>query len=248
MKIAIVGATGTSGRATALAAQRAGHEVVALSRASGVDLHTGEGLAQALRGADTVIDTSNAFPASSDTSLVDAFAGATQRLVEASQQAGVQRLVHLSICNIDHPAFDDFDYYLAKRAQEKVLAASSLPHAIIRSAQWMEFALNPTPVTQTETEVKVQDWLIQPIAVDTVAEVLVQAAETPRDRKIAGHEQIRLPELTQAYLHAIGDHRKVTAVAPVVDELTEGIMLAPEDAELLGPTVAQWVAQQSANA
>ena len=246
MKIALVGATGTAGRATAHAAQQAGHEVIALSRATGIDLHTGEGLAEALNGAQVVIDTSNAFPADPAASLVDTFSDVTKTLEKACQHAGVQHLVHLSICNIDHPAFDDFDYYLAKRAQEKVLEDSSLPHSIVRSAQWMEFALNPAAVTQTETNVKVHNWLIQPIAVETVAKVLVQtAAERPRNRQIAGPEQIWLPELTQTYLHAIGDRREVSVVDPVLDALAEGVLRAPKNAELLGPTVAQWAEEQT---
>lgn len=236
MKIALVGATGTAGRATAHAAQQAGHEVIALSRATGIDLHTGEGLAEALNGAQVVIDTSNAFPADPAASLVDTFSDVTKTLEKACQHAGVQHLVHLSICNIDHPAFDDFDYYLAKRAQEKVLEDSSLPHSIVRSAQWMEFALNPAAVTQTESNVKVQNWLIQPIAVETVAKVLVQAAaKSPRNRQIAGPEQIWLPELTQTYLHAIGDRRKVSVADPVLDALAEGVLRAPRMQSYLGP-------------
>ena len=78
MKIALVGATGTAGRATAHAAQQAGHEVIALSRATGIDLHTGEGLAEALNGAQVVIDTSNAFPADPAASLVDTFSDVTK--------------------------------------------------------------------------------------------------------------------------------------------------------------------------
>lgn len=110
----------------------------------------------------------------------------------------------------------------------------------------MEFALNPAAVTQTETNVKVQNWLIQPIAVETVAKVLVQtAAESPRNRQIAGPEQIRLPELTQTYLHAIGDRREVSVVDPALDALAEGVLRAPKNAELLGPTVAQWAEEQT---
>lgn len=78
MKIALVGATGTAGRATAHAAQQAGHEVIALSRATGIDLHTGEGLAEALNGAQVVIDTSNAFPTDPSASLVDTFSDVTK--------------------------------------------------------------------------------------------------------------------------------------------------------------------------
>lgn len=249
MKIAIVGATGTAGRATSLAAQAAGHEVVALSRASGVDLHTGQGLAEALTDTEVAIDTSNAFPTDPDADLVSTFAGGTRRLVEACQQVGVHRLVHLSICNIDQDVFDGFEYYLAKRAQEEVLAASSLPHTIIRSAQWMEFALNPGAVTESETEVHVEDWLVQPIAVAAVAEVLVHAAAVdPRDRQVAGPDQIRLPDLTRALLHATGDARPVVATVPTPAMLAEGVLLAPAEAELLSPTVDEWVGGHHAEA
>lgn len=242
MKIVIMGATGTAGRATTHAAQRAGHEVVALSRATGVDLHTGAGLIDGIRGADVLIDTANPFPNSPYSDLVETFADATGRLVAACGQAGVQRLVHLSICNIDDEAFGQFDYYVAKRAQEEVLAESSLPHTIIRSTQWMEFALNPGAVTQDEAAVWVEDWLIQPVAVTSVAQVLVEAASTePRDRQVAGPEQIRLPNLTRALLDATGDARPVTATAPSMPVLREGLLLAPAGAELLGPTPAEWV-------
>ncbi|MFC4002654.1 SDR family oxidoreductase [Prauserella oleivorans] len=249
MKIAIVGATGTAGLATTAAARRAGHNVIALSRATGVDLHTGAGLQEGLTGADVVIDTSNAFPASSDADLVAAFVAATRRLVEAGKQAGVQRLVHLSICNIDQPAFDEFGYYLAKRAQEEVLATSSLPHTIIRSAQWMEFALNPAAVTATESDVRVEDWSVQPVAVASVADALVEAATgDPRNRQIAGPSKIRLPELTRALLEATGDPRPVVVTEPSLPALAEGVLLAPDDAELLGPTPAEWVSVQRASA
>lgn len=242
MKIAIVGATGTAGSATTLAAQSAGHEVTALSRASGIDLHTGAGLVQGIRGADVVIDTSNAFPTTASADLVETFAEATSRLVEACQQTGVARLVHLSICNIDDPVFDHFDYYLAKRSQEEVLSETDLLHTIVRSAQWMEFALNPGAVTQTENDVRAEDWLIQPIAVATVADVLVEAATSnPRDRQIAGPEQVRLPDLARAVLESTGDTRPVIATPPTLPALAEGVLLAPDEAELLGPGVTGWV-------
>ncbi|HAY86195.1 MAG TPA: nucleoside-diphosphate sugar epimerase [Micrococcus luteus] len=244
MKIAIVGATGTAGRATTLAVQTAGHEVLALSRATGIDLHTGAGLVEGLRGAEVVIDTSNAFPADGQ-DLAGVFADATGRLLAACEQAGVPRVVHLSICNIDDAAFDDFDYYLAKRAQEAVLSDFEVPHTIVRSAQWMEFALNPSAVTQTDADVRAEDWLIQPIAVAAVADVLLEAAtQDPRDRQIAGPEQIRLPELTKQVLHARGDTRPVATTAPSLPALTQGVLLAPAEAELLGPDVSTWVASQ----
>ncbi|MGW9825884.1 uncharacterized protein YbjT (DUF2867 family) [Brevibacterium pityocampae] len=242
MKVAIIGATGTAGRAIAATAQRAGHEVRGLSRSTGVDLHTGAGLGEAVRGADTVIDASNAFPADPGADLVATFADSTRRLAEACEETDVQRLVHLSICNIEQPVFDGFDYYVAKRAQEEVLQSTPLPYTIIRSAQWMEFALNPSAVTMTETEVRVEDWLIQPIAVTEVAEVLVRAVTTdPRDRQVAGPVTIRLPELTRELLAATGDPRRVVTVDASMTALSQGVLLAPSGAELLGPTPEEWV-------
>ena len=136
MKIAIIGATGTAGRATTRTARQAGYDVITLSRATGIDLHTGEGLTSALDGADVAIDTSNPFPVSADADLVATFRDATARVVRACQHAGVDRLVHLSICNIDDPAFDEFDYYLAKRAQEQVLADCASTWWCARRSGW----------------------------------------------------------------------------------------------------------------
>lgn len=245
MKIAIIGATGTAGRATTHAAHQAGHQVIELSRAAGVDLHTGAGLVEALRGADAVIDTSNPFPINPDADLVDTFRETTTRVVKACQQVGVNRLVHLSICNIDNPVFDEFDYYLAKRAQEQVLTGSSLEHVVVRSAQWMEFALNPGAVTQNENEVRVEDWLVQPIAVDEVARILVESVTgAARDRQVAGPERIRLPDLTRALLAACNDQRPVIATSPGLPALADGVLLAPAGAELLGPNVTAWIQTQ----
>ena len=87
MKIAIIGATGTAGRATTRTARQAGYDVITLSRATGIDLHTGEGLTSALDGADVAIDTSNPFPVSADADLVATFRDATARVVRACQRS-----------------------------------------------------------------------------------------------------------------------------------------------------------------
>ncbi|SIS20380.1 SDR family oxidoreductase [Williamsia sterculiae] len=247
MTIAILGATGTAGEATTAAARRAGYDVRGLSRATGVDLHTGAGLDEGLRGIDVVIDASNPFPtADAGLDVVSAFAASTRRLAEACATAKVRHLVHLSICNIHQPAFDGFDYYLAKRAQEEVLGSTPLPHTVIRTTQWMEFALNPAAVAVSDDEVRVQDWLVQPIAVATVAEVLVHATTDQRDRQVAGPDIIHLPDLTRGLLTATGDPRPVVTVEPFVPELARGVLLAPSGAELLGPTPDEWVAGRTA--
>lgn len=241
MKIAVLGATGTAGRHVTAAAQRAGHETVALSRATGVDVHTGEGLAGSMSGSDVVIDVSNPFPTAPDADLIEVFVAASARVAQAAQAAGVQHLVHMSICNIDNPAFDDYPYFLAKRAQEKAVRDSGVSCSIVRSAQWYEYAMNPGAVTEHADRVEVEDWLIQPIAAASVAEVLVETALDRRPwREVAGPAPVRLPELTGLYLDAIGDPRTVVPAPPAVPELADGILLAPEDAELHGPDAPAW--------
>lgn len=103
-------------------------------------------------------------------------AAATGRVVDACRDRRVEHLVLLSIAGIESPLFDRFDYYLGKRTQERLVAAAEMPSTIIKSTQWHEFATNPAVVTFDRDEVRVGDWLIQPIAADTVAEVLIEAA------------------------------------------------------------------------
>lgn len=159
-----------------------------LSRATGVALTTGE-----------VED------------IGEFLAGVTRQIVEASASAGVKHIVYLSITNIEKPEVAKFDYYRAKALQEEALAEGNAPFSIMRSAQWMEFALNPAAVEEHE---------------DEVAKVLVEVAiGEPTNRTIAGPEPIRLPEPTRLVLAARGD----------------GSLLAPADAELLGPTLQEWV-------
>lgn len=170
MSIAVIGATGTAGSPTVAQLNTTEHDVVPLSRSKGIDLHTGEGLVEALQGVSVVIDTSNPIPSDPDADVAETMASATQRLVDASIEAGVEHLVLLSICNIHSPAFDEFPYYLGKRAQEHVIAQTSLSTTLVCSTQWYEFATNPSAVTFRDDRVEVQDWLIQPIAVETVAQ------------------------------------------------------------------------------
>ena len=151
----------------------------------------------------------------------------------------------LSIAGIENPLFDEFAYYLAKRSQQRLIAAAPVPSTIIKSTQWHEFATNPAAVAFARGEVRVHDWLIQPIAADTVADVLVEAAVAGpggRTRVIAGPEPIRLPELTRKVLAARADPRPVREVYPPLDGLAQGALRAPPGAEILGPDIATWLA------
>jgi uncharacterized protein YbjT (DUF2867 family) len=241
--IAVVGASGTAG--TRVVSRLKGRDVAVaeISRAHGVDLISGHGLVDALAGVDVVIDVSNPTPANDHSGIAQAVMTASRNLVGASAAQGVQRLVLLSIAGIENAAFDQVPYYAAKRAAKEIALSSAVPATIVSSTQWYEFATNPAAVTFNNHEVLVEDWLIQPIAADTVADVLVETAlgQTHAPRTIAGPQRIRLPELTSKLLARQGDRRRVRAVEPAVAALSEGALRAPAHARVLGPDVDTWL-------
>lgn len=246
MRIAVLGATGTAGYRVVSGLTTRDVDVVEVSRSQGIDLGDGDALREALRGVDTVIDASNPLPADpAQADVGEVMAAATSHVMDVCRAQRVGHLVFLSIAGIENPLFDEFDYYLAKREQERLVAAASIPSTIIKSTQWHEFATNPAAVTFESDEVRVHDWLIQPITADTVAEVLIQAAmagpASAGTRVIAGPETIRLPELTGKLLAARGDPRPVRAVSPPLGALAHGALRAPPEAEILGPDIATWL-------
>lgn len=236
MKVAILGASGTAGTPAMEQARAQGHETAPLSRSGGVDVVTGQGLREALAGVDAVIDATMP-PMGSEQE-------ASRNLLEACEQAQVKRLVFLSIAGVENPAFDAFDYYVAKRNQEDLIRRSSLSYRIVKSAQWMEFATNPAAVEFTDDEAVVADWLIQPVAVESVGKALVTALDGgSEDLYIAGPEQIHLPDLTRGYLRATGDHRQVRSRPADLAAFADGSLLAPPQTQIAGPTVAEWLAE-----
>lgn len=244
MKIAVIGATGTAGSRTVSKLKEKGITTVEVSRSTGVDLITGAGLQEALEGVDAAIDTSNAFPSNGTPGLYEALTSATRNVAAACVSQQVKHLVFLSVIGIEDPVFDEFPYYVAKRAQEAIVSGSPVRSTLVKTSQWHEFATNPAAVTLQEDEVLVQDWLVQPVAADTVAEVLVETAlgeqGTPT-RLITGPEVIRLPELTARLLARLGDTRPVRVAPPRLAALAEGVLLAPEPAEVLPPDVETWL-------
>lgn len=244
MKIAVIGATGTVGSRIVSKLKDRNFSPVEISRSAGVDLLTGEGLDEALAEVDVAIDVSNAFPPDETIGLHEALTSATRNIVEACTTQQVGHLVYLSISGVDKPVFDDFPYYVAKRSQDGIVADSSVPATVVKSTQFHEFATNPSAVSFEDDEVRVEDWLVQPVAADTVADVLVEAAlDSPgtQARTITGPETVRLPGLTIKLLDRLGDTRPVRATAASLPELSEGVLLAPDHATVLGPNVDTWL-------
>lgn len=241
--IAVIGATGTAGSRVVARLKARDVAVVEISRAHGVDLFDGDGLYLALRGVDVAIDVSNAVPHNPGSEIARAVVTAARNVVGACAAREVRRLVISTLACIDEEAFDGLPYYEDKRAAKDILLGGPVPTTIVRSTQWYESAINSEAVRCTDDEVIVEDWLIQPIAADTVADVLVEAAlgQAHKPCTVTGPEAIRLPELASKLLSRRGDKRRVRASPPAVPALAAGALLAPDHAIVLGPGVETWL-------
>jgi uncharacterized protein YbjT (DUF2867 family) len=241
--IAVIGASGCGGSRVVARLQSRGVEVVEISRTHGIDLLDAQSLFRALEGVDVAIDVSNPMPSDGQFDIVQTMATAARNLMGACVAGEVQRLVVSTIAGIEDPVFDGFAYYEAKRAAKEILLDGPIPTTIVKSTQWYEFATNPAAVNASDGEVIVEDWLIQPIAADTVADVLVEAAlgQSHKPRTITGPHPIRLPKLTSKLLAAQGDLRPVRTVQPSVNALAAGALLATDHAIVVGPDVDTWL-------
>jgi uncharacterized protein YbjT (DUF2867 family) len=244
--IAVIGATGTVGSRVTARLKGRGITTVEITRAHGVDLISGQGLSQALEAVDVVIEVSNPVP-TDKSDLTHTIATAYHNLVGACAANAVQRIVALTIAGIDDPVFDEFPYYVAKRLAKEIVLDGPVPATLVKSTHWYEFATDPAAVSCTDEEVIVEDWLIQPIAADTVADVLVEAAlgQTRAPRSITGPQEVRLPDLTSKLLAVQGDHRLVRTVQPSVTAFGAGALLAPDHAIALGPSIDAWLNSQT---
>jgi uncharacterized protein YbjT (DUF2867 family) len=241
--IAVIGATGTAGSRVVARLRAHGVAVVEISRAHGVDLISGRGLSRALEGVDVAIDVSDPAPADGWSDVSQALAAATRNVVGACAAQEIQRLVVPTISGIEDPTLDGFPYYQAKRVAKEMMLESPVPVTIVKSTHWYEFATNPAAVTFDGDEVTVQDWLIQPIAADSVADVLVEAAlgQTHMPRTITGPQPMRLPDLTSKLLARQGDGRRVRAVPPELAGFATGALLASDGAITIGPDIDTWL-------
>ncbi len=208
MKIVVIGGTGRIGTKIVAILRQKGHEVIAASAKRGINIVTGEGLKEALTGARVVIDVADS-PSFEDKAVMEFFETATGNLLATETAAGVRHHVALSIVGIDRT---DSGYYRAKRAQEKLIAASAIPYTIIRSTQFMEF-LGAIADSNTEGRiVRLPPGLLQAIAADDAAAIVADLAlGAPRNGtiEIAGPQRAPLDKTVDRYLKAAGDPRKV---------------------------------------
>jgi uncharacterized protein YbjT (DUF2867 family) len=210
MKIIVIGGTGLIGSKTVAILRQGGNEVVAASPRTGVNTITGEGLTQAMAGAQVVIDLANS-PSFEDAAVLEFFETSGRNLLAAEAAAGVRHHVALSIVGIDR---GDNGYFRAKIAQERLITASGIPYTIVRATQFLEFLGAIAASTTHGNEVRLSPGLFQPIAADDIAPIVAELAlAAPRNAivEIAGPQRAPFNEIVAHYLKAIGDPRTVVA-------------------------------------
>jgi uncharacterized protein YbjT (DUF2867 family) len=209
MKIVVIGGTGLIGSKAVVILRQNGHEVVAASPRSGINSITGEGLKDALAGAQVVIDLANS-PSFDDKAVLEFFETSGRNILATEAAAGVRHHVALSIVGIDRTP--DNGYFRAKVAQEKLIETSGIPYTIIRSTQFMEFLGGIAASSADGNVIRVSPGLFQPIAADDVAAIVADVALTaPRNGivEIAGPDRAPFNEIIARYLTAAGDPREV---------------------------------------
>lgn len=245
MKIVVIGGTGLIGSKVVSKLNEHGHVAVPASPASGVDILTGEGLAEVLSGADVIVDVANS-PSFEDGPALDFFTRAATHLLTAGQAAGVSHYVALSVVGTDR--LQDSGYFRAKLAQEELIQAGPVPFTIVRATQFFEFVGRIADSAADGEAVRITSARSQPMAADDVAAAVARAAVgEPAGAivEVGGPERIGLDELVTLQLRAIGDDREVITdrTAPyfgvVLDDQT---LVAGDAATVSGTRFADWLA------
>ncbi|MFE9220941.1 SDR family oxidoreductase [Streptomyces lavendulae] len=242
MKLAVIGGTGLIGSQVVTDLNAAGHEAVPHSQSTGIDVISGQGLDEAVAGADVIVNLTNS-PTFDEASLAF-FQTSMDNLLAAGQEGGVRHFVILSIVGADQ--VPELDYYRAKVLQEDILTAGPIPYSIVRATQFMEFIDAILSWTADGDTVRLPATPIQPIASkDVAAAVAAVAAGTPLGgiRNIAGPEVFSLDELGRLTLSHKSDSRTVvTDPAAGMFAVVKGDVLTDKDAHLAPTRYADWLA------
>jgi uncharacterized protein YbjT (DUF2867 family) len=256
-KIVVAGATGRVGRHVVDVLEERGHDVVAISRSLGVDVVTGEGLAEALAEVETVIDAATQ-PTPEQDAATAFFTTAARNLQQLGEQAGVQRIVVVSIIGIDRFTAG---FLAAKRAHEQAMLAGPIPARILRAAQFHEFVPELVDWGRQDGVSYVPDMRTQLVAARTVAEALADLATVPDTAppgtitapipEIAGPREERLVEMARLLAARRGDPVRIEGATNPADPdrnlYEHGALLPGPHATLAGPTFEEWLKSESTN-
>ena len=247
MRIAVAGATGLIGSQLTALARGEGHEVVEISRESGIDLLNPDrtALEAALAGCEAVVDVTSTRGLLSDQETLDFFTGVARSLGEAATAAGVRRTVTLSIVGIEKSP--DYGYYVAKLAQERVARETGPGALMLRATQFHDFARQMFEWNRDGDVTRVMDVPTQPVDTAEIVRLLLDMATgaVDHDVQLAGPKPERLLDLVQRYAAHIGsDVRVEPAEAPA--SVAGGAMLPEGDDVLIrGIDWETWLAAQT---
>lgn len=249
MKVVVIGGTGLIGSKLVNQLKQLDHEVVAASPSKGVNALTGEGLKEALKNAQVVVDVANS-PSFEDKAVLKFFEDSSRNLLAAEKEAGVKHHVALSIVNTDQ--FPENGYFRAKMAQENLIKSSPIPYTIVRATQFLEFLGGIAQTNTVGNTIRLPTAFIQPIAADDVAAALLKVVlEKPVNGfiEIAGPERFPLFELVERYLKTLHDPRQVIPDPQALyygSLLKEDTLIPHGNKAQLGPTNFKiWVENQA---
>ena len=248
-KIAVAGATGRVGRHVVEVLEAGGHDVVPISRSQGVDVITGEGLAEALEGVECIVDTATS-PSPDEATATEFFTTASRNLHEAGAQAGVRRVVVVSIIGADRFAGG---YGAAVVAHEQATLSAPIPALVLRAAQFHEFVPQLVEWGRQGAVSYVPRMRTQLVAARTVAQALAEMATDstasphsgPPFPEIAGPREERLSAAAELLVSRRGDPIRIEEVSdPALAEtpvFESGGLLPGPNATLAGPTFEAWL-------
>jgi uncharacterized protein YbjT (DUF2867 family) len=209
MKIVVIGGTGLIGSRLVEKLIQLGHTVIPASPQTGINTITGEGLHEAVKGADVVVDVSNS-PSIEDRAALDFFQRSTINQLTAEAYAGVRHHVAMSVVGVDR--LPDSGYFRAKVAQEDLVKESGIPYSIVRSTQFFEFAGRIVQGSTIGEEVYISPAAFQPIASEEIVEALadiILGAPLNDTIEVAGPESMSMYDFIRYYLNAVEDSRQL---------------------------------------
>jgi uncharacterized protein YbjT (DUF2867 family) len=242
MKLTVIGGTGLVGSQVVRKLTAAGHQAVPADLSTGLDLLTGEGMDQALEGAEVVVNVANS-PTFDEASL-GFFRTSMDNLLAAGESAGVRHQVILSIVDVDE--VPQLEYYRAKTLQEHLLRQGPTPYSIVRATQFFEFMNAVLSETADETTVRLPSTRVQPIAAaDVAGEVAEVSAGEPLlgIQNVAGPDVFPLDELGRVTLAARQDNRTVITddAAGMFAGVAGDVLTAGPDAHIAPTHYQDWI-------